>query len=233
MGTLFVIATPIGNMEDLTYRAARMLGELSALACEDTRFTRKIFDRYDIPKPRTLFSYHEHNESAAGKRILGFLGEGVDVGLCSDGGTPGVSDPGYRIIAACHEAGYNVEVLPGASAVLTALLSSGLSTASFTFKGFPPRKSGQRHRFLEMDKELPHTLVLYESPFRIGKLLADAYAVLGDRLAAVCVELTKKFEKTHRGYLKDLAEEFADKKVKGEVAVVIAGNNPKFLRETD
>ena len=108
---------------------------------------------------------------------------------------------------------------------------SGLSTSSYTFKGFPPRKTGPRKRFLEMERELPHTLVIFESPFRVGKLLADAHEVLGDRLAAVCVELTKKFERVHRGYLADLAEEFREAKVKGEVTVVIAGNNPKFMRE--
>lgn len=233
MGTLYVIATPIGNLEDITWRALRILGEVDALACEDTRMTRRIFDRYEIKRPETLFSYHEHNEERAGNRILGLLAEGRTVGLCSDGGCPGVSDPGYRIIRDCHEAGHAVDVLPGPTAVTTALLASGLSTASFTFKGFPPRKSGPRKRFLEEDGALPHTLIIYESPFRIGKLLADAAEVLGDRQAAVCIELTKKFEHVARGYLADLAEEFASRKVKGEICLVIAGNNPKFRRGSE
>lgn len=207
-----------------------MLREVDALACEDTRMTQRLLDRYEIERPRTTFSYHEHNEEQAGKRILGLLNEGLSVGLCSDGGCPGVSDPGYRIIRDCREAGHTVDILPGPTAVTTALLASGLSTASFVFKGFPPRKSGARQRWLLDDAERPHTMVIYESPFRIGKLLADAHVALGDRMAAVCIELTKKFERVERGYLGELAASFADKKVKGEICVVISGDNPKFLR---
>ena len=233
--SLYVIATPIGNLEDITLRAIRVLGEVGALACEDTRFTRRIFERHQIPSPKTIFSYHEHNVPKAGKRILGLLENGVSVGLCSDGGCPGISDPGYRIISDCIERGFRVDVIPGPSAAHVALLASGLSTASYTFKGFPPRKPGPRKRFLEMDSGLPHTLVIYESPYRVGKLLADAFEVLGNRRACVCVELTKKFERVHRGYLEDLAESFHGRQPRGEVTVVIAGNNPKFekARETE
>lgn len=230
MSTLYVVATPIGNLEDITLRALRVLGEVEALACEDTRRTRRLFERHGIAGPRTVFSYHEHNEERAVKRILGLLAAGTRVAVCSDGGYPGISDPGFRVLTACHEAGHAIEVLPGASAVPVALLASGLSTASYTFKGFTPRKSGPRRRFLEAEQEHPHTLVLFESPFRVGKLLQDAHAVLGDRLAAVCIELTKKFERVDRDYLGALAERYADKQVKGEVTVVIAGNNPKFFR---
>ncbi|NIA13447.1 MAG: 16S rRNA (cytidine(1402)-2'-O)-methyltransferase [Nitrospiraceae bacterium] len=232
-GTLYLVATPIGNMEDITLRALRILSEVDALACEDTRFTRRIFERYEMPSPRTIFSYHEHNERAAGKRILGLLEAGTSVAVCSDGGCPCISDPGYRIVAECRERGYPIDVLPGASAVSTALVASGLSPASYTFKGFPPRKSGARRRWLEAERDLPHTLVIFESPYRIGKLLADAFAVLGDRSAAVCLELTKKFEEIHRGYLSDLAAQFEGKRPKGEISVVIAGNNPKFARSGD
>jgi len=231
--TLYVVATPIGNLEDVTLRAVRVLGEVDALACEDTRFTRKLFERHEIPRPRTVFSYHEHNEEQAGKRILGILASGGTVALCSDGGLPGLSDPGYRIVSACRDQGLRVEVLPGPTAATTALVASGLSTASYTFKGFPPRKPGPRKRFLEMDRDLPHTLVLYESPHRLGKLLAVARDVLGNRLAAVCVELTKKFEEVHRGYLDELAGQFAGVTPKGEVTVVISGSNPKFLKPDD
>lgn len=233
MGMLIVIATPLGNMEDLSHRAQRMLGEVDALACEDTRMTRRIFERYAIQTPRTLFSYHEHNEEQSGKRILGLLNEGLKVGVCSDGGMPGISDPGYRIISSAYEAGHDVDVIPGASACDTALVLSGLPTSSFTFKGFPPRKSGALLRFFEEERDRPHTLVLYESPFRLGKCLAAAHDALGDRQAAVCFELTKKFQRAERGWLSDLAEQFADKKVKGEITVVIAGNNPKFCRNTE
>lgn len=230
MGTLYLVATPIGNLEDMSFRGVRILGEVDVLACEDTRMTRRLLDRYEIEKPRTVFSYHEHNEESAGKRIMGLLEEGLTVGVCSDGGFPGISDPGYRLVDAVAEAGHTVEVIPGPSAVPTALLVSGLPTSSFTYKGFPPRKSGQRQRFLEPEKELPHTLVCFESPHRVGKFLADALVVLGDRRAAVCVELTKKFERVHRGYLADLAEMYKEKKVKGEVTVVIAGAHKKFIR---
>jgi 16S rRNA (cytidine1402-2'-O)-methyltransferase len=232
MGKLYVIATPIGNMEDLTYRAARVFGELDALACEDTRMTRKIFERYQLSSPRTIFSYHEHNEDGAGRRILGLLAEGLSVGICSDGGCPGISDPGYRAIQAAIEAGHEIEVLPGASAVPTALLLSGLPSSSYTFKGFPPRKSGPRKRFLEAEKDLPHTMIIFESPFRVGALLADAAEVFGDREAAVCLELTKQFERVHRGTLRQLAPAFAQPP-KGELTVVIAGNHPKFQHDVD
>jgi len=232
VGLLVLIGTPIGNLEDLPPRAQRRLGEVDALACEDTRMTRRIFERFGIVPPRTVFSYHEHNERQAGKRILGLLNEGLTVGLCSDGGMPGISDPGYRIINEATEAGHDLEVVPGPSAVTTALLLSGLPSSSFTFKGFPPRKSGARQRFLALDRELPHTLILFESPYRIHALLQDALAALGDRQAAVCLELTKKFERVHRGHLADLVTTFEGKTPKGEITVVIAGNHPKFLRET-
>lgn len=162
---------------------------------------------------------------------MGFLENNIDVGICSDGGCPGISDPGYRIINEAFESGYTIEVIPGPCAVETALLASGMPTSSYTFLGFTPPKSGKRQNFLTAEKESPHTMVIYESPYRVGKLLADAREVLENRLCAVCIELTKKFQKVHRGWLYDLADEFADRKVKGEVVVVIAGNNKKFIAE--
>lgn len=233
MGTLHLIATPIGNLGDLSYRAVELLGTVDALACEDTRMTRKIFERYAISSPRTIFSYHEHNEDMAGKRILGFLADGLSVGLCTDGGMPGISDPGYRIVGEAISAGHEVNVVPGPSAALAGLIASGLPSSSFTFKGFPPRKSGQRKRFLEEDADRPHTLVLFESPHRTAAMLADALEVLGDRRAAVCIELTKKFEEVRRGHLSELAAAFATEKIRGEVTVVIAGNHPKFTAGQD
>ncbi|HEO72410.1 MAG TPA: 16S rRNA (cytidine(1402)-2'-O)-methyltransferase [Candidatus Hydrogenedentes bacterium] len=230
MATLYLVATPIGNLEDITLRALRIHGKVEVLACEDTRLTRRIFERHEIPSPRTILSYHEHNEEQAGRRILGLLEDGRDVAICTDGGYPGISDPGYRVVNAVVERGHRVEVIPGASAVPVALVASGLPTSSYTFKGFPPRKSGARQRFLETERDAPHTLVLFESPFRVGRLLADALAVLGNRKAAVCIELTKKFEEVHRDFLEELSAQFRDTKVKGEVTVVIAGNNPKFCK---
>ncbi len=233
MGKLLVVATPIGNMEDITLRAMRRLSEADVLACEDTRHTRKIFERHAIESPRSIISYREKNEAQAVPRIMGILAQGRTVALCSDAGYPGISDAGYRVISRAVEEGHTIEVIPGAGAVEPALLSSGLPTSSFTFKGFPPRRPGDRRRFLSMDRDLPHTLVIYESPFRVARLLADALEVLGDRRAAVCVELTKQFEKVHRGTLGELAERFREATIRGEVTVVIAGNNPKFAVESD
>jgi 16S rRNA (cytidine1402-2'-O)-methyltransferase len=228
MASLFIIATPIGNLEDITLRAVRILGEIDALACEDTRRTRILYEKHGIKSPATVFSYREQNESSAGARMVGLLDQGLSVGLCSDAGYPGISDPGYRIISRAVERGHEVIVVPGASAVDLALLSSGLPTSSFTFKGFPPKKPGARKRFLDMDKNSPHTLILYESPFRIKKLLADALEVLGNRKAAVCLELTKQFERIRRGTLEELCKLFENETVKGEITVAIAGCNPKF-----
>jgi 16S rRNA (cytidine1402-2'-O)-methyltransferase len=233
MATLHVIATPIGNLEDITHRAVRMLGQLDAVACEDTRRTRILLTRYDIRLPRTLLSYREATEGRGGNRILGLLGDGIDVGLVSDAGYPGISDAGYRIIASAIEAGHRVEVVPGAGAIAPALLSSGLPTSSYTFKGFPPRKPGPLRKYLSMERDLPHTLVFYESPMRVARFLKSALEALGDRRAAVCIELTKKFERTLRGFLSELARELAGKDLKGEVTVVVAGANPKFVRPED
>lgn len=226
--TLYIVSTPIGNLDDISYRVIRVLGEADALASEDTRQTRKIYTRFDIPAPKIFFAYHEHNEASAGGKILKLLTEGKTVALCTDAGTPGISDPGYRIISEAMARGFAVEIIPGPSAVTTALLVSGLPSSSFTFKGFPPRKKGQRRRFLEMEKEAPHTLIFFESPHRLAGLLTDALEVLGNRKAAVCIDMTKMFEEIHRTYLSELVETFVGKKIKGEITVVIAGNNPKF-----
>ena len=228
---LYVIATPIGNLEDMSYRAVRVLGEVQALACEDTRRTRRILERYTISVPGLLFSYHEHNEWRAGRKIIKLLEQDRDVALCTNAGYPGISDPGYRIIAGVRDLGMEVNVLPGAGAVATALVSSGLPSASYIFKGFLPKKRGPRRRMLALDGNSPHTIVLFESPHRVGALLADSLDVLGDRMASVCIELTKKFEEVHRGYLGELESKFREVRVKGEITVVVAGNSPKFIRD--
>lgn len=226
---LNVIVTPIGNLEDLSPRAQRVLGELDVLACEDTRVTRKIFARFAIELPEVMFSYQEHNEERVGGRVLEYLRAGKNVGLCSDGGCPAISDPGYRVINDALNEQLPVTVIPGPCAVETALLRSGMPTASYTFHGFLPPKSGKRQHFFAAEKSSPHTMVIYESPLRLGKLLADAAAVLENRLAAVCLELTKIHESVRRGWLRDLAQEFSARDVKGEAVVVIAGNNRKFF----
>lgn len=228
---LHVVATPIGNLGDLSPRALDALRGAAAIACEDTRRTWQLLSHFGIPRPPDMYSYRQGNEERVAERVLADLAAGKEVVLCSDGGYPAVSDPGYRLIRACAQANVQYEVIPGASAVEVALLMSGLSTSSFTFRGFPPRGPGALRNWFAEDRDKEHTLICYESPFRIGATLAAALDALGDREAAVCIELTKMHERVSRGYLSDLAKEYADAKVKGEVALVIAGNNPKFRRE--
>jgi 16S rRNA (cytidine1402-2'-O)-methyltransferase len=228
---LHVVATPIGNLGDLSPRALDALKGAAAIACEDTRRTWQLLSHFGIPRPQDMYSYRQGNEERVSERVLADLAAGKEIVLCSDGGYPAVSDPGYRLIRACAQANVQYEVIPGASAVEVALLMSGLSTSSFTFRGFPPRGPGALRNWFAEDRDKEHTLICYESPFRIGATLAAALDALGDREAAVCIELTKMHERVSRGYLSDLAKEYADAKVKGEVALVIAGNNPKFRRE--
>ena len=227
---LHVIATPIGNLGDISQRAIEALKTSAAVACEDTRRTWALLSHLGIPRPREMFSYRQGNEDRVTGRVMGLLAAGEDVALCSDGGYPGISDPGYRLIRACATGGVAYDVVPGACAVDVALLMSGLPTSSYTFRGFPPRGPVALRNWFAEDADKAHTLVCYESPYRIGATLQAAFEALGDREAAVCVELTKMHERVSRGYLSDLAREFAGAKVKGEVALVIAGCNPKFAR---
>lgn len=227
---LHVIATPIGNLGDLSPRALEAFRGASVIACEDTRRTWQLLTYFEIPRPAEMFSYRQGNEERITEKVIADLRAGKVVALCSDGGYPGISDPGYRLIRTCAKEGLEYDVIPGASAVNVALLMSGLSTSSFTFRGFPPRGPGALRNWFAEDADKEHTLICYESPFRIGATLEAAFEVLGDREAAVCLELTKLHERVSRGYLSDLKREFKDAKVKGEVALVIAGNNPKFRR---
>ena len=229
-GSLSVIATPIGNLEDITLRALRILGELDAVACEDTRRTRAIYEHYDLARPKSIFSYHRHNEAAATSRILALLSRGEAVGLVSNAGYPCISDPGHLLVRQAIDAGHRVEVIPGASAVPNALIVSGLPTGAYLFLGFPPRKPGRLHAALTEAAEASHTLVLFEAPGRVAALLQAAAAALGDRLAAVCIELTKRFEQVHRGYLTDLVASVEQMDLRGEVSVVIAGNDRRLTR---
>ena len=226
---LHVTATPIGNLGDLSPRALAAFKNAALIACEDTRRTWQLLAHFEVPRP-DMVSYRQGNEDRVTETILAALAAGKEVVLCSDGGYPGISDPGYRLIRTCAQQGIAYEVIPGASAVNVALLMSGLSTSSFTFRGFPPRGPGALRNWFAEDRDREHTLICYESPFRIAATLQAAYEVLGDREAAVCIELTKLHERVSRGYLSDLAKEYANLKVKGEVALVIAGNNPKFCR---
>ena len=228
---LSLVSTPIGNLDDMSPRAVAALRDADIIACEDTRRTRILLTHFEIPRPREMISYREQTEQRSAEYLMQKLEAGLSVAVCSDGGSPGISDPGYRVVRLAAERGVDMEVIPGPSAVQVALLLSGLPTSSFTFKGFPPRKRGQMARFFEEEKAASHTLVFFESPYRVGKSLEVALEVFGDREAAVCIELTKKFERVSRGYLSELLETFGDRKVKGEVTLVIAGNNPKFARQ--
>jgi len=226
---LHVTATPIGNLGDLSPRALDAFRGASLVVCEDTRRTWQLLSHFGVPRPE-MVSYRQGNEERLTERIVAALKGGVDAVLCSDGGYPCISDPGYRLLRACAAEGVPYEVIPGASAVNVALLMSALPTSSFVFRGFPPRGPGALRNWFAQEAASEHTLVCYESPFRIAATLEAALAALGDREAAVCIELTKMHERVSRGYLSDLVAEFRGAKVKGEVALVIAGSNPKFCR---
>jgi 16S rRNA (cytidine1402-2'-O)-methyltransferase len=231
---LYVVATPIGNLSDVTLRALSVLASADLVLCEDTRVTRRLLDRYGL-RP-SLLSYHEHNAAAVRPRILARLGAGVSVALVSDAGTPLVSDPGYKLVEAAIEAGHLIFPIPGASAALAALVAAGLPTDRFLFEGFLPAKSGQRKtRIAELSK-IPATLIFYESGPRLADSLADLAAALGGRAAAVCRELTKAFEEVRRGTLPVLASHYADAGApKGEIVVVVGPPNaeaPSLSPET-
>ncbi|MEI6211249.1 MAG: 16S rRNA (cytidine(1402)-2'-O)-methyltransferase [bacterium] len=226
---LHVVATPIGNLGDLTPRALEALRTADLIACEDTRRTWALLTAHHLPRPE-MISYRQGNEERAGEQLVTAVRAGRSVVLCSDGGYPGISDPGYRLLRRAAQEGVPFDVLPGASAVDVALLLSGLPTSSYTFKGFPPRRPGVLRRFFADEREAQHTLVVFESPFRVGATLKAALEVLGDREAAVCVELTKQHERVARGFLSALVQQFVGKPIKGEVTLVIAGGNPKFAR---
>ena len=217
---LYLVATPIGNLSDITLRALEVLREVDYVASEDTRKTGVLLKHFDIKRPQ--ISFHEHNKQRAGKRIMGLLEEGKSVALVTNAGTPGISDPGFTLVRSAVEAGLEVTMIPGAAAFVMAIVLSGLATHEFVFKGFTPRKSGKRKRFLAVDKASPHTLVFYESPYRLRSFLKDALEVYGDRRAALAKELTKMFEKVMRGRLSELLAGL-EEGPKGEYVIVIEG----------
>ena len=220
-GTLYLCATPIGNLEDMTFRAVRVLKEAAVVAAEDTRHTRKLFSHFDIHT--ALVSYHEHNKATRGPELVARLLAGDDVAVVSDAGLSGVSDPGADLVRLAVADGVPVVPVPGPNAALTALVASGLDTAMFLFVGFLPRAGKKRRELLAALALLPYTLIFYESPHRMAETLADLGAAFGNRAAAAGRELTKKFEEFVRGPLADLEKHFSVRPPRGEFTLVVAG----------
>ena len=221
-GSLYVVGTPIGNLEDITFRAVRILREVDFIAAEDTRHTKKLLTHFDIPV-KDLFSYHEHNERTAAKHIVDRVLEGQHGAVVSDAGMPAISDPGQEVVNLAIAHGISVIVVPGPSAVLTALCGSGLATGSFYFHGFLSREAKHRQKELEALRNRKETLIFYEAPHRIEKTLNNLHAVFGDRQAVVARELTKVHEEYIRGCLTGEDGFFGDSPVRGEMVIVVQG----------
>ncbi len=220
------MSTPIGNLEDITLRAIRILKEVDLIACEDTRNTRKLLSHYQIKKPLT--SYHEHNEKEKAEELLNQLQAGKNIALVSDAGTPGISDPGFRLVKIASGKGLDITSVPGASAVTAALSISGLPTSSFSFFGFLPRTKKKKEKFLKDIQALEQTLIFYESARRVMDTLTSILDVLGDRQISVSRELTKIFEETIMGKISHVIEKLKEKKeLKGELTLVVEGNKDK------
>jgi 16S rRNA (cytidine1402-2'-O)-methyltransferase len=230
MSTLYLVATPIGNLEDISARALRTLREVRLIAAEDTRQTAKLLRRYDIHTPS--LSYHEHNKLVRLERVLEALQEG-DVALVSDAGTPALNDPGYELVQAVIARGYTVSPIPGACAPIAALVASGLPTDAFLYLGYLPRKSRERQRTLAQVSGLPYTLIFLETPHRLLAALDDLQAQLGDRQIAVGRELTKLHEEILRGSLSQAKQHFTEKPPRGEFTLVVAGNTIQAERWTE
>ncbi len=228
---LYLVSTPIGNLEDITLRALRALKEVDLIACEDTRRTRRLLDHFGIRKP--TISYHEHNEPKRAAELADRLSRGESIALVTDAGTPGISDPAYRIVVAAIERGVTVTPVPGATAIIAGLVASGLPTDSFMFAGFLPTKKRARRARLEELKSERATLVFYEAPHRIRESLLDVREILGDRRAAIARELTKLHEQFIRGAVSEIIMHFAANEPRGEMTLVIAGSREDNLRAVE
>ena len=230
-GTLYLCATPIGNLQDVTLRVLDMLRDADLVAAEDTRRTRQLLSAYDIHTP--LLSYREQNREPAGAKIVARLEEGAKVALVSDAGTPGISDPGQHLVALCVERGIPIEALPGPNAALSALVISGLPAGRFAFEGFLPRKAGARRKALQALARDERTLIFYEAPSRVVATLGDIQQVLGDRRIALARELTKKFETVLRGTASSVRSSISEGEVKGEIVLVVEGSPPGGAESVD
>lgn len=219
--TLYLVATPIGNLEDITLRALRVLKECDVVAAEDTRHSGQLLKHFGISKP--MLSYFQFNEAKRSEEIIERLRRGEKIALITDAGSPGISDPGERVVKAALTAGFRVEAIPGPCALVAAVTASGLPTDEFHFLGFLPHKSGQRRKELEKLKNVPGTWVLYESPYRIEKLLTELNEIYPERLVVLARELTKKFEEFLRGTPKELLDILKKRSLKGEFVVLISG----------
>ena len=226
---LYLVATPIGNLEDITLRALRILKEVDIIAAEDTRQTAKLLNHYDIKKP--MISYHEHNKKSKGEEIIRLLLDGKSVALVSDAGMPSISDPGEDLVRLCIENTIEVVPIPGPSASLTALSVSGLSTSQFAFIGFLPVKGKERNEILEKLANEEKTMILYEAPHRLIDTLKDLRSFVGNRRISISRELTKKFEETIRCNLDEAIEEFSARNIKGEFVLVLEGKSPEDIEE--
>jgi 16S rRNA (cytidine1402-2'-O)-methyltransferase len=221
---LYLVATPIGNLGDISLRALETLKQVDLVASEDTRKTGRLLKHFGIQKPQ--LSFHEYNEKQMGSKLLALLEEGQSIALVTNAGTPGISDPGYSLAQLAIQAGQSLTMIPGAAAFVMAAVLSGLPLHSFTFRGFTPHKPGARRRYYEADASSPYTLIYYESPHRLLASLADALEVFGDRRAALANDLTKMFEAVRRGTLAALRAEIEASKLEGEFVLVIAGAEP-------
>ncbi|MDR7857608.1 16S rRNA (cytidine(1402)-2'-O)-methyltransferase [Tissierella sp.] len=228
-GKLYICPTPIGNLEDMTLRTIRILGEVDLIAAEDTRHTIKLLNHFEIKKPLT--SYHEHNIREKGFELIEKMNLGQSIALVTDAGMPGISDPGQELIRQAIDEGIDVVPLPGATASITALVISGLSTDKFIFEGFLSSKKRERIKELERIKEYKYTTIIYESPHRLMDLLEDMINILEDREISISRELTKKYEETFRGTSSQALEKFKDSGVKGEFVIVIEGNSEEIVVE--
>ncbi|MGK2905647.1 MAG: 16S rRNA (cytidine(1402)-2'-O)-methyltransferase [Desulfuromonadales bacterium] len=223
-GTLYVVATPIGNLEDITYRAVRILSEVDLVAAEDTRHSRKLFARFGIQKP--LVSYHDHNEQQRQEELLHRLQAGENIALISDAGTPCIADPGYRLVASCHAAGITVVPIPGPSAVIAALSAAGVSTERFAFEGYLPQRTKARVDLLRQLIGEQRTLVFYEAPHRLAATLADLVEIMGaERLLVVARELTKLYEEFFRGTAAEALTRFTREPARGELVLIIPSSS--------